>query len=82
MRGRFSLRIVFCAMEPTAARKHPRAGLYRPPISPHRAFKGQSDVQIRIALAKGNGKMPAYGPALGDKGLDAMVKYIRNLKAN
>jgi cytochrome c6 len=43
--------------------------------------QGQSDVQIRNALAKGKGKMPAYGPALGDKGLDAMVKYIRNLKA-
>jgi mono/diheme cytochrome c family protein len=43
--------------------------------------QGQSDVQIRNALAKGKGKMPAYGPALGDKGLDAMVKYIRSLKA-
>jgi mono/diheme cytochrome c family protein len=43
--------------------------------------QGQSDVQIRNALAKGKGKMPAYGPALGDKGLDAMVKYVRNLKA-
>jgi mono/diheme cytochrome c family protein len=43
--------------------------------------QGQSDVQIRNALAKGKGKMPAYGPALGDKGLDAMVKHIRSLKA-
>jgi mono/diheme cytochrome c family protein len=43
--------------------------------------QGQSDGQIRNALAKGKGKMPAYGPALGDKGLDAMVKYIRTLKA-
>jgi mono/diheme cytochrome c family protein len=43
--------------------------------------QGQSDSQIRNALAKGKGKMPAYGPALGDKGLDAMVKYIRTLKA-
>jgi mono/diheme cytochrome c family protein len=43
--------------------------------------QGQSDVQIRNALARGKGKMPAYGPALGDKGLDAMVKYIRSLKA-
>jgi mono/diheme cytochrome c family protein len=43
--------------------------------------QGQSDGQIRNALAKGKGKMPAYGPALGDKGLDAMLKYIRTLKA-
>ncbi len=43
--------------------------------------QGQSDAQIRNAIAKGKGKMPAYGPALGDKGLDAMVKYIRSLKA-
>jgi mono/diheme cytochrome c family protein len=43
--------------------------------------QGQSDGQIRDALAKGKGKMPAYGPALGGKGLDAMVKYIRTLKA-
>ncbi len=43
--------------------------------------QSQSDSQIRNALAKGKGKMPAYGPALGDKGLDAMVKYIRTLKA-
>ena len=45
------------------------------------AVQNQSDSQIRTALAKGKGKMPAYGPALGDKGLDAMVKYIRTLKA-
>jgi len=43
--------------------------------------QGQSDGQIRNALAKGKGKMPAYGPALGDQGLDAMLKYIRTLKA-
>jgi mono/diheme cytochrome c family protein len=43
--------------------------------------QGQSDGQIRDALAKGKGKMPAYSSALGDKGLDAMVKYIRTLKA-
>jgi len=45
------------------------------------AVQGQSDAQIRVALAKGKGKMPAYGPALGDKGLDAMVKYLRTLKS-
>jgi len=45
------------------------------------AVQNQSDSQIRAALTKGKGKMPAYGPALGDKGLDAMVKYIRTLKA-
>ncbi len=45
------------------------------------AVQSQSDAQIREALAKGKGKMPPYGPALGDKGLTAMVKYIRSLKA-
>ena len=45
------------------------------------AVQSQSDSQLRNAIAKGKGKMPAYGPALGDKGLDAMVKYIRTLKA-
>jgi mono/diheme cytochrome c family protein len=45
------------------------------------AVQGQSDSQIRSALAKGKGKMPAYGPALGDKDLDAMVMYVRTLKA-
>jgi len=45
------------------------------------AVQSQSDAQIREALAKGKGKMPPYGPALGDKGLAAMVKYIRSLKA-
>jgi len=44
------------------------------------AVQSQSDAQIREALAKGKGKMPPYGPALGDKGLTAMVKYIRSLK--
>jgi mono/diheme cytochrome c family protein len=42
--------------------------------------QSQSDAQIRTALAKGKGKMPAYGPALGDKGLDTMLKYIRGFK--
>ena len=45
------------------------------------AVQNQSDAQIRAALDKGKGKMPAYGPALGDKGLTSMVKYIRTLKA-
>ena len=45
------------------------------------AVQNQSDSQVRAAIAKGKGKMPAYGPALGDKGLDAMVKYIRSLKS-
>jgi mono/diheme cytochrome c family protein len=45
------------------------------------AIQGQSDAQLHDALAKGKGKMPAYGPALGEKGLGAMVKYIRSLKA-
>ena len=45
------------------------------------AVQSQSDTQIRDVLAKGKGKMPAYGPALGDKGLAQMVKYIRSLKA-
>jgi mono/diheme cytochrome c family protein len=45
------------------------------------AVQGQSNSQLRNAIAKGKGKMPAYGPALGDHGLDAMVNYIRTLKA-
>ena len=45
------------------------------------AIQSQSDTQIQNAIAKGKGKMPPYGPALGPKGLDAMVKYIRTLKA-
>ncbi len=45
------------------------------------AVQSQSNSQLRNAIAKGNGKMPAYGPALGDQGLDAMVKYIRTWKA-
>ena len=44
------------------------------------AVQKQTDAQLRDALARGKGKMPAYGPALGPKGLDTMVKYIRTLK--
>ncbi len=39
-----------------------------------------SDKELHEALLHGKGKMPAYEKAFGDKNIDAMVKYVREIK--
>jgi cytochrome c6 len=35
------------------------------------------DADLKTVITNGKGKMPAYGTALGSKGVDDMVKYVR-----
>ncbi len=39
-----------------------------------------SDKDLHEIISHGKGKMPAYEKAFGDKGVDAMVKYVRSVK--
>lgn len=41
--------------------------------------QSQSDEQLFNAIAKGKGKMPAYGQKLGEAQVHALVKYMRAL---
>jgi len=45
------------------------------------AVQQLTDGQIRATIDKGTGPMPPFGPALGEAGLNAMVKYVRGLKS-
>jgi mono/diheme cytochrome c family protein len=39
-----------------------------------------SDADLSAVIAKGKGKMPAYGGKISDEDINALVKYIRTLK--
>jgi cytochrome c6 len=43
------------------------------------AVQKTPDADLKVVIAKGKGKMPAYGNALGAKGVDDMLKYVRGL---
>ena len=45
------------------------------------AVQNLTDGQIRAIIANGSGSMPPFGPALGEAGLNGMVKYVRSLKS-
>ena len=50
-----------------------------PDLSSEKVQK-MSDHDLHEVIENGKGKMPAYGKALGDKNVDAMVKYVRAIK--
>ncbi len=39
-----------------------------------------SDKELHETIEHGKNKMPAYDKSIGDKNIDAMVKYVRGLK--
>jgi mono/diheme cytochrome c family protein len=43
------------------------------------AVQKTPDPDLKIIITKGKGRMPAYGSALGPKGVDDMLKYVRGL---
>lgn len=42
--------------------------------------QGMSDADLAAVIAKGKGKMPAYGTKLGTQGVKDVVAYIRTLQ--
>jgi len=43
------------------------------------AVQKSPDADLKAIITKGKGKMPAYGTALGPKGVDDMLNYVRGL---
>jgi cytochrome c6 len=41
---------------------------------------GKSDAELKDAIEKGKGKMPAYGKSLKPDEIEGLVAYIRSLK--
>jgi cytochrome c6 len=71
-----------CAMCHGADGKHASTigkNLGSPDLTSEKVQK-MSDKELHETIEKGRGKMPAYGKSLGDKNVDAMVKYVRALK--